>query len=126
MIRKLAIFWGILFLVVGLLGFVPNPIVGPNAYFDTDIAHNAAHILLGLVLVVMTRTDALARNGLFIVGAIYLVLAILGFATVGNEGQGHLLGLIHINGRDNWLHVVLALALFGSALAHPRTRFEHA
>ena len=126
MIRKLAIFWGILFLAVGLLGFVPNPIVGPNADFDTDIAHNAAHILLGLVLVVMTRTDALARNGLFIVGAIYLVLAILGFATVGNEGQGHLLGLIHINGRDNWLHVVLALALFGSALAHPRTRFEHA
>ncbi|MCC6586409.1 MAG: DUF4383 domain-containing protein [Bryobacterales bacterium] len=126
MIRKLAMFWGVIFVAVGLLGFVPNPIVGPNAYFDTDVAHNAAHILLGLLLVVTTRTNALARNGLFIVGAIYLLLAILGFATVGNEGQGHLLGLVHINGRDNWLHLVIAVALFGSGLAHPRTRFEHA
>ena len=31
-----------------------------------------------------------------------------------------LLGLVHINGADNWLHLFLAVALIGAALATSR------
>jgi hypothetical protein len=56
-----------------------------------------------------------------IFGAIYALLAVMGFAAVGDEGHSMLLGLVHINGADNWLHVFLAIALIGSALAASRS-----
>ena len=44
----------------------------------------------------------------------------MGYATAGAEGHTMLLGLVHINGNDNWLHVLLAVILIASALSTRR------
>jgi hypothetical protein len=36
---------------------------------------------------------------------------------VGASGDGMLLGLVHINGNDNWLHALLGVVLIVSGLA---------
>ena len=43
-------FFGIVFIVVGLLGYIHNPIVGKHALFVTNSAHNILHIVVGLIL----------------------------------------------------------------------------
>ena len=46
-----ALIFGIVFIAVGLLGFIPNPIIGDseNAIFHADTLHNMVHIVSGLL-----------------------------------------------------------------------------
>ena len=118
MAKKLAMLFGIVFVVVGILGFVSNPIVGRAGYFLTNSAHDIAHIFLGAILLSMaSRGDRSAKIALFGTGGVYLLLGLLGFAQIGTSGDGMLLGLVHINHNDNWLHAVLGVALIVSGLA---------
>jgi hypothetical protein len=118
MAKRLSLIFGAVFVLVGLLGFVPNPLVGPTGFFMTNGAHNWAHILIGAVmLVAASQSERAAYLSMIAFGALYGLLALMGFAAIGNEGHANLLGMVHVNGNDNWLHVVLAIALIGSALA---------
>jgi hypothetical protein len=110
MSKTLAYVFGGVFILVGLLGFVGNPIVGQNGFFMTDTVHNIVHILLGVVLLVGANN---APMTLKIVEVVYLLVAILGFVM----GAGKLLGLVMVNGADNWLHLVLAVVLFAASMA---------
>ena len=47
-------------------------------------------------------------------GWIYLILAILGWVLV--SGTGSLLGIVEINGADNWLHLVVGLILIWAGM----------
>jgi zinc transporter ZupT len=109
MAKTLAYVFGAVFIVVGLLGFVSNPIVGANGFFMADTVHNIVHILLGAVLLFGAKS---APMTLKVVAVIYLLVAILGFVM----GSGKLLGLVMVNGADNWLHLVLAIALFAGSM----------
>jgi hypothetical protein len=110
MAKTLATVFGIIFVLVGLLGFVPNPLVGMGGIFETDMLHNLVHLLFGIILLVvaMKAVDK-ATLWLKILGVIYLILAILGFLMVPDGGA--LLGLVHANGADHWLHIVLGVVL---------------
>ena len=110
MAKTLSMVFGIVFILVGLLGFVSNPIVGNMGFFMADTVHNIVHILLGVVLIAGAKNGAMTMK---IVAAIYLLVAILGFLM----GPGKLLGLVMVNGADNWLHLVLAVVLFGASMA---------
>jgi hypothetical protein len=114
MSKIVALVFGIVFVVVGLLGFVPNPIVGPGALFDTNLVHDLIHLVFGLILL-FVAWKAPAKSGLWllILGIVYLVVALLGFVLTPNGGL--LLGLVETNTTDHWLHVVLGvvLVLFG-------------
>lgn len=122
MAKRLALIFGVVFVIVGLLGYVPNPLVGPEGLFMTNGAHNMAHLLIGIALIVAAMMSERASIlSMHLWGAVYALLAILGFAAAGETGHADLFGLVHINGADNWLHVVLAIALIGSALAASRT-----
>jgi len=102
--------FGVVFVLVGILGFVPNPLVGMEAIFETDMLHNVVHILFGVILIVAAKKSPAASSlWLIILGAVYLVLAVLGFMMVPDEGE--LLGLVHVNMADHWLHIVLGVAL---------------
>lgn len=122
MAKKLAYVFGAVFVLVGLLGFVGNPLVGMGGIFETDTAHNIVHILFGVILLVVAMKAA-SKSALWlkILGAVYLVLAILGFVMVPEGGA--LLGLVHANAADHWLHVVLGVVLlaagFGGKSAAP-------
>jgi hypothetical protein len=38
--RNAAILFGVVFILVGILGYIPNPIVGPTGLFATNSLHN--------------------------------------------------------------------------------------
>ncbi|HSE83304.1 MAG TPA: DUF4383 domain-containing protein [Thermodesulfobacteriota bacterium] len=123
MAKKLAWLFGIVFVLVGILGFIPNPIVGHNAVFHTNAVHNLVHLIIGVFLIIGgTQGEATASKFLVIFGVVYLLVAILGFFSVDASGRGMLLGLVAINVADNWLHVVLAVALIGTGLMAGKTR----
>ena len=110
MAKTLALIFGAILVLVGLLGFVGNPLVGANALFEADAAHNILHILIGLILLgIALWYPASSALWLKIVGVVYLLLAIIGFLTV--SGMGQLLGLIGVNDADNWLHLVLGIVV---------------
>ncbi len=112
MTKKLAVVFGIVFVIVGLLGFIQNPIVGSGAFFHTDAMHNVFHLLVGIVLLIAggngTRASAL---WLKIFGIIYLVLFLDGLV------QPELLGFIEANNADAWLHLVLGVVLLVAGYA---------
>ena len=114
MAKTLALIFGIVFVLVGLLGFVGNPLVGANALFEADTAHNLVHFALGLVLLAVALwASAQSAMWLKIVGIIYLVVGALGLVLVSDMGS--LLGIISINSADNWLHLVLGVILLASS-----------
>lgn len=110
---------GITFIAVGLLGFVPNPIVGSshNAIFHADAVHNMVHIISGALFLIVAFA-APARTGLFlkVFGIVYLLLGVIGLVTIGSEGMTDLLGFLPINGADNYLHIGLGIGIFLAGL----------
>lgn len=107
MAKKSALVIGIVFILVGILGFIPNGIVGEGATFETDTLHDIIHLVFGLILVfVALKAAHKAASTLVVVGIIYLLLAIIGFV------QGTtILGLVPVNAADNWLHLVLGVVI---------------
>lgn len=69
---------GIVLVLVGLLGFVNNPMVGaqPNALVPTDTLHNIVHLGTGvLALYIAFGLDGRARiNGVIGFGVLYVVI----------------------------------------------------
>ena len=123
MAKSLGMLFGIVFLAVGILGFVPG--ISPAGadgmpmllhIFMVNTAHSVVHIASGVVFLLASMSGAgAARLWFQIFGVIYAVVAILGFLTP----HGMLLGVISNNPADTWLHVVLAVVMlaigFGSA-----------
>jgi len=113
MAKKSALVLGIIFILVGILGFVPgNGIVGEGALFEAGTVHNIVHLILGIILVwVASKASQASATALIWVGIIYLIVAALGFA------WGSVLGIFEVNGADNWLHLVLGIVLLALGLA---------
>lgn len=126
--KTAALIIGIIFIAVGLLGFIPNPIVGDpeRAIFHTDTVHNLVHIISGVLFVLVAlAAPATAAGVLKVFGLVYLLLGVLGLVTIGSEGEGMLLGFLHVNGADNFLHIGLGLLIFLAGMLpryilHPR------
>jgi hypothetical protein len=115
MVRAVASAFGIAFLAVGVLGFILNPTGGELlGIFAVNVVHNLVHVAFGVLGIAASFTKW-SRTYLQIVGAIYLLLGILGFVPGLYFGHEMLLGLVHINLADNLLHLALggAAAYFG-------------
>jgi hypothetical protein len=107
-LKRMAILFGVVFLLVGILGFIPA--VAPNqmllGIFHVNAAHNVVHLLSGAVALACGLGSARASRLYFqIFGIVYGLVAALGFY----QGDGHLLGLISNNMADVWLHVGIAV-----------------
>lgn len=109
MLKSAAVLFGIVFLVVGVLGFVPgvtndHMLLG---IFHVNAAHNVVHLLSGAVALWAGLTStAYARTYFRVFGLVYALVAVLGFVVK----DGMLLGLISNNMADTWLHVAIAVA----------------
>jgi hypothetical protein len=104
----MAVLFGVVFLVVGILGFVPA--VTKNemllGIFHVNTAHNAVHLLSGVVALFCGMSSVGASRIYFkIFGLVYAAVAVLGFL---NPGDIMLLGMISNNMATTWLHVVIA------------------
>jgi hypothetical protein len=100
--------FGAVYVLVGLVGFVVNPIV----VFQVNTLHNVVHILVGaLLLAGYFGGELRARQINLTVGAVYLVLGILGFFV------GPLQSLLALNTADHFLHLATAVVLLGVGLS---------
>jgi len=114
---------GVVFVLVGILPFLGGlGLVGNEQFFHTNVGHDLVHILTGVIYLIMVTTLVTTENTkrvLIVFGIIYLLIAVLGFIVVGASSgnvSGLLgLGLVEVNQADNFLHVVLALAILGVA-----------
>lgn len=126
MIRTFALVFGIIYVLVGILGFLPGlnqhhadlpPIAVDSFYgrlmglFPVNILHNIVHILIGAWGILSSRTVPASRlygKGLAI---LYGLLAVMGLI----PGLNTMFGLVPIFGHDVWLHALSAAvaAYFG-------------
>ena len=120
--KTAALVIGIVFIVAGLLGFVPNPLVSPTGVFAVNTAHNLVHLLTGIAILAGAYTTVGARNTLLVVGVIYAVVAIAGFIPGLTTRGNMLLGFIQVNRADHWLHVLLAIVILAAGYYLPEDR----
>ncbi|MES2431279.1 MAG: DUF4383 domain-containing protein [Bacteroidota bacterium] len=112
--KSASIIIGIIFLAIGLLGFIPNPIVGNNhnAIFHADTIHNSVHIISGILFLYFAFATRHASTFCKVFGVVYFLLGVLGLFNLGTDGMGTLLGFLHVNGADNFLHIALGIVIF--------------
>jgi hypothetical protein len=109
MIKTAAVLFGIVFILIGILGFVPG--VTNNemllGIFHVNAAHNVVHLLSGAVALFAGMTSVGASRMYFrIFGVVYGLVAILGLMNMGQHTM--LLGLISNNDADTFLHIAIA------------------
>ncbi|MEZ0339385.1 DUF4383 domain-containing protein [Mycobacterium sp. pV006] len=122
---------GALFLVVGVLGFVPGvttdydqlTFAGHHSgaalfgVFAVSALHNALHLLFGVLGVALSGTYNGARGYLLFGAVVYGLLALYGFVVPHDSAAN----VVPVNTADNWLHVVLALGMLTVLLIWGRT-----
>ena len=100
------------FYAAGVIGFIPNPLLGPHGLFQANTAHNLVHLLTGVGFTVVALAGSKASVTLMqAFGPIYLLTGVIGFLATGLGGEGYLLGLVHLNALDNYLHLGLGAAI---------------
>jgi uncharacterized protein DUF4383 len=118
---------GVVFLLVGILGFVPGitthygdlGFAGHDSgakllgLFQVSILHNLVHLAFGVAGLALARTADTGRTYLVGGGVVYLVLWVLGIANGG--------GWIPVNTADDWLHLGLGVGMIGLGFATTRT-----
>ncbi len=124
--RTFALLFGIVFLVVGVAGFIPGitvhgehmPDIAVDAnyglvlgLFPVNILHNLVHILFGLWGLLSYKSLGAAKGYAKGVAIIYAVLTVAGLV----PGLNTMFGLVPLYGNDIWLHALLAAvaAYFG-------------
>lgn len=103
-LRFLAIIFGLVFLFIGVAGFMPvfNQDGLLLGLFEVNLVHNFVHIGSGVIALLSSVTVNYARWYFRIFGVIYGLVAIAGFVNAGD------LGVMHMNMADNVLHTVIA------------------
>ncbi|MDY0908636.1 DUF4383 domain-containing protein [Microbacterium sp. CFBP9034] len=120
-IQKTALVFGIVFLVIGIAGFIPGlthsmeEMEGAGAdsqamlfgVFQVSILHNVVHLLFGVVGLAVAARARASRQYLIWGGVVYAVLLVYGLFAVNVEEAN----FVPVNVADNWLHAVLAVAM---------------
>ena len=128
--RTLTASVGVVFLLIGLLGFIPGITTNYNDLqwaghesgaklldlFQVSVLHNLVHLLFGVAGLAMARTIAGARTFLIGGGAIYLVLWLYGLI-IDHQSVAN---FIPINNAGNWLHLLLGLGMISLGLLTTR------
>ncbi|MFF2317768.1 DUF4383 domain-containing protein [Arthrobacter sp. NPDC058097] len=117
---------GAVFLLVGVLGFIPGITSNYEALsfaghgsgalllgiFQVSVLHNIVHLLFGVAGILMSRTHGQARSYLLYGGVIYLVLWLYGLIT----GHDTPVNFVPVNTADNWLHFILGIGMIALAI----------
>lgn len=128
--RTLATATGAIFLLVGILGFVPGITTNYDSMefaghesgaklldiFQVSILHNIVHLLFGVAGLAMARKASTAINYLIGGGVVYLLLWVYGLLIDHGEDAN----FVPVNDADNWLHLILGLAMLAMGFAAKR------
>jgi Domain of unknown function (DUF4383) len=126
-IQQAAFAVGVVFLVVGIAGFIPGLTEdAPGSFwgedsegsifgvFQTSILHNLVHLLFGVAGIVLARSWGGARGFLVGGGVTYLLLFFVGILGV--------MDWLPADDTDDWLHLGLGAAMLGLGLLLGRDR----
>jgi hypothetical protein len=113
--QRLAMIFGVVFLLVGVAGLFVHNGMGMDADMETtgrllglfpvNLLHNLVHLAFGAWGIAASRSHDGSRGYGRAGAVIYLVLAVLAFV------DPELFGLVPIGSNEIWLHLVLALGL---------------
>jgi len=118
-IQSVVAFAGVVFLLAGVLGFVPGitthysdlSFAGRGSaatllgVFQVSVLHNIVQLLYGVAALGLAKTAEGARTFLVGGGAVYLVLWVVGLVGA--------LAWLPANAADNWLHFAFGAVLVG-------------
>lgn len=124
--QKGALVFGIVFLLVGILGLLTENGMSMNADMETsgmllglfpvNLLHNLVHLAFGVWGLLAARSHEGARTFGKVGAAVYAVLVLLAFVDPTT------FGLVPIGGNDIWLHAILAIGLAWIGFAGGTTR----
>jgi hypothetical protein len=131
LVQKGALLFGIVFLIVGIAGFIPGltmdmgtlSFAGNSSMamllglFQVSVLHNIVHLLFGIVGLLAARSAAGSRSYLLIGGIIYAVLFVFGLFVANMAGAAN---FVPLNSADNVLHALLAVAMILLGVLLPR------
>src|ERR687885_2409904 len=131
-IQSVAMLVGLVFLLVGILGFIPGitthysdlKFAGHNSQakllglFQVSVLHNIVHLLFGVAGLAMARTWETARTYLIGGGIIYLALWLYGLIVGQDSGAN----FVPMNTADDWLHFALGAGMITLGFVTTRER----
>jgi hypothetical protein len=120
-VQKVALVFGIVFVIVGVAGFIPGLTTNLDTIqfaghesqalllgvFQVSILHNLVHLLYGVVGLAAATSFAFSKHYLIWGGVVYAVLLVYGLFLSGD----HAANFVPLNSADNWLHAALAVAM---------------
>lgn len=126
-VQLAALVVGAVFLLVGILGFVPGittnfdqlTFAGHHSgamllgIFHVSVLHNLVHLAFGVAGLALSRTFVQARLYLLVSGVIYALLGVYGVVI----SQDSAANFVPVNTADNWLHFGLAALMLALGLA---------
>ena len=126
LLRTSALVVGAVFLLVGVLGFIPGITTNYDDMtfaghmseaklldvFQVSVLHNIVHLLFGIAGIALSRRTDSAFTYLVGGGAIYLVLWVFGLVV----DKGTEANFVPVNDADDWLHLVLGLGMIALGL----------
>jgi hypothetical protein len=132
-VQDVAFAVGAVFLLVGVLGFIPGITTNYSAFewfghesgamllgvFAVSGLHNIVHIAFGVAGLLMARSFAGARGFLIGGGLIYLVVWLYGLVV----DHGSPANFMSLNMADNWLHLALAVGMIAAGVALGASQF---
>ena len=129
--RRFAMILGVIFLLVGVLAFIPGmtredppnapalTVGGPGhgyllGLFHVNVLHNLAHILFGVLGLIMARDAANAVLYARIVAVAYGLLTLMGIV----PGLNTTFGLVPLHGYNVFLHALITIAAMYYGFVH--------
>ena len=136
--RTFALIFGVVFLLVGIAGFIPGLVQMPHpehpplevdsgygilfGLFPVNVLHNIVHLLFGVWGLAAYRSLSGARTYARAVAIIYAVLTIAGVV----PGLDTMFGLVPLFSNDIWLHALLAVVAAYFGWVHRDAAVTHA
>jgi hypothetical protein len=123
--QTFALLVGGVFLLVGILGFIPGIVSEHDTkffgydgdsellgLFQINILHNLVHLIFGVLGIMAAKKIASARSYLIGGGVVYLVVFLYG-VVIDRSSDAN---IINLNATDNVLHLLLGVGMIGLGL----------
>lgn len=131
--QTFALLVGIVFILVGILGFIPGIVSNHDSLFigqdgdskllglfQINYLHNIVHLLFG-VGVLAARTHSASRAYLLYGGAAYLLVLVFGLVVDKSSDAN----FINLNSADNVLHAALGIGMIALGMISGKDTADH-
>jgi hypothetical protein len=105
---------GVVFLLVGVLGFAKADLLGAHL----SPAHNVVHLVSGVIALYFGFAGTLSGAKAFslVFGIVYMALGILGMAMGTGDDRMWMLGPLHFGQADHGVHLLLGVIFLAGGL----------